>query len=66
MTTIKKYNNSTGQWEAIVVGQQGIGIPAGGAVGQILVKNSNTDYDMTWASVNVINAANVFMMQNYV
>jgi hypothetical protein len=27
------------------------GIPAGGTTGQVLIKNSNTDYDVSWADV---------------
>lgn len=30
----------------------GTGVPTGGTTGQALVKNSNTDYDVTWGSVS--------------
>lgn len=31
-------------------GADGVGIPAGGSIGQVLKKNSATDYDTTWGS----------------
>lgn len=34
-------------------GADGQGVPTGGITGQYLVKNSNTDYDTKWASLNV-------------
>lgn len=33
-------------------GEDGIGIPAGGAKGQIMVKNSGQDYDIAWINFN--------------
>ena len=33
-------------------GQPGVGVPAGGATGQALVKTSGTDYATGWASIN--------------
>lgn len=76
MSTLKKYNPNTGQWEIAIVGKQGppgieastsqpsttnilwldtddpgdAVIPIGGATGQMLVKNSGSDYDIGWAS----------------
>lgn len=76
MSTLKRYNSSTGQWETAIVGKQGpagitiqsstpsstnvlwantsdagdMVVPSGGTTGQILVKNSNTDYDTTWVT----------------
>ena len=44
------------EWLASLVGADGaqgiagVGVPAGGTVGQALVKNSDTDYDTTWAT----------------
>ena len=35
-------------------GQDGVGIPSGGTQGQVLVKNSATDYDTTWGNMQVI------------
>jgi hypothetical protein len=32
-------------------GASGIGLPTGGATGQVLIKNSNTDYDFSWSSI---------------
>ena len=49
MTTIKQYNNSTSQWQTIVVGKQGPGVAAGGSTGQRLGKASATDYDTAWS-----------------
>lgn len=52
MTVIKEWNGSA--WVPIVVGKQGpqgpagTGSPAGGLTGDILVKNSNTNYDTVW------------------
>ena len=31
-------------------GKDGIGIPEGGTVGQVLIKNSETDYDVQWGA----------------
>lgn len=31
-------------------GPAGVGVPAGGTTGQVLAKNSNTDYDTTWVT----------------
>lgn len=36
------------QWLASLVGPQGVGLVAGGTTGQVLVKNTATDYDCTW------------------
>ena len=33
-------------------GDTGEGIPSGGTYGQVLMKNSNTDYDVFWSSLN--------------
>lgn len=57
MTTIKRYNNSTGQWEVIVAGKQGEGVPAGGATNQILVKTSGVDYETTWGPRYPVNSS---------
>jgi hypothetical protein len=32
-------------------GPAGIGVPAGGTVGQILLKNSSDDYDYSWTDI---------------
>lgn len=51
MTTIKKYNTDTSQWETIVVGKQGPkgeGVPSAGAVGQVLAKDTSDNYDTSW------------------
>ena len=29
-------------------------VPAGGSTGQVLVKNSGTDYDTTWSNINAL------------
>lgn len=33
-------------------GKDGVGVPAGGITGQVLVKKSNTDYDTEWVNQN--------------
>lgn len=38
-------------------GTPGVGVPAGGTTGQILSKNSNTDFDTEWADSAAISAA---------
>lgn len=40
------YNSITGQWE-----NTSVAIPAGGGLGNILVKNSTNNYDVSWSSV---------------
>ena len=34
-------------------GADGVGVPAGGAAGQVLAKNSATDYDAEWVDASV-------------
>lgn len=34
-------------------GKSGKGVPAGGLAGEIAIKNSDSDYDLTWSSVKV-------------
>ena len=38
-------------------GHDGVGVPSGGTQGQVLIKNSATDYDTIWGNVNVSNKA---------
>jgi hypothetical protein len=58
MTVIKQYTN--GNWEAILVGEQGPtgpagpGVPAGGATGDLLAKNSGTNYDTAWTDAPTV------------
>jgi hypothetical protein len=54
VTVIKQYNVGTSQWETIVVGKQGptgIGVPVAGATGQVLTKDSASDYDVSWSHI---------------
>lgn len=37
----------------------GSGLPAGGSTAQALVKNSNTDYDVTWATVSGVGGGSI-------
>lgn len=37
-------------------GAAGVGVPTGGVTGQVLTKNSNTDYDTTWGTSSVSNS----------
>lgn len=56
-TTIKVHQN--GETESYTIphgkdgqnGKDGVGVPAGGAAGQMLVKKSGTDYDTEWENV---------------
>lgn len=43
---VLQWINANSDWEPKTIGL----IPAGGTTGQVLEKNSNTDYDLTWAS----------------
>jgi hypothetical protein len=48
MTSLK-YKDTDGTWKVIpIVGPPGAGVPAGGAAGDILVKQSATDRDTGW------------------
>ena len=42
--------NSANQVSVSTPGPAGTGVPAGGTTGQVLAKNSNTDYDTTWVN----------------
>ena len=50
MSQLKIKNGNT--WE--LVGTDGIGVPSGGTVGQVLQKNSATSYDTSWSSIYTI------------
>lgn len=60
MTVIKQYTG--GNWEPILVGEQGPvgpagpGVPAGGATGDLLVKNSGTNYDTAWSDAPTVDS----------
>lgn len=52
--------NETGKTQVISInvqenerGPRGYGVPAGGSNGQIIVKQSDQDYDMAWTNLNV-------------
>jgi hypothetical protein len=49
-TNIKTINGDSilGAGNLVVTGAAGEGVPTGGTTGQILAKNSNTDYDTEW------------------
>lgn len=40
-------------------GDPGIGVPTGGSAGQVLTKNSNTDYDFRWDNGSSVKAVTV-------
>jgi hypothetical protein len=44
---ILQYNSSTSQWEAVTFNAA----PAGGSTGQVLTKDSNSDYNYSWQDV---------------
>ena len=60
MSSLKRYNEATSQWEYVAIGKQGItgatgptgptgpGVATGGTTGQVLAKSSNTNNDTTW------------------
>jgi hypothetical protein len=49
-STVVGYAGSQGYWGS--VGYTGSGVPSGGTTGQVLKKNSNTDYDTIWGTVS--------------
>ncbi len=86
MTTLKKYNSTTSQWEVITVGAKGapgiqngtvaptdtttlwmdtadtasqVAVPAGGVAGQVLAKNSATDFATSWVDQPVVAGKNL-------
>jgi hypothetical protein len=50
MTVLKQYDDDSQQWETIVVGKQGPGVPSGGDTYELLAKVSGTDFDTEWTS----------------
>jgi hypothetical protein len=57
MGALKVFVPGTG-WVVVgndgVAGSTGAGVPVGGAVGQVLTKNSATNYDTTWAGGTLV------------
>ena len=53
MTQLKKWNTDTEEWEPVIVGARGEGIPTGGTTGQLISKASNDDFDIEWVTVSV-------------
>lgn len=47
-------------------GDTGLGVPEGGTVGQVLVKNSNTDYDTSWKTGFMISESGSNSNGNYI
>lgn len=45
------FYNVNGVWVSVAVGSPGVGLIAGGATGQALLKNSGADFDTVWADV---------------
>lgn len=43
-------------------GSNGVGVPTGGTTGQILKKNSNTDYDTAWANESAGTVTEAFVI----
>ena len=49
-------STSTGlQWQSVV----GNGVPSGGSTGQVLMKTSNTDYIMGWATLDITDISGI-------
>lgn len=42
---------ATGTWNATAIGVSKGGVPTGGTTNQVLKKNSNTDYDVSWTTL---------------
>lgn len=70
-SVLKAWNPITSQWEVVLVGKQGApgptgptgpagpGVPTGGATGDLLVKNSGTNYDTTWTDSPTVDRLSV-------
>lgn len=54
--TSLKYKNSNDVFQSAtaIKGDAGVGVPAGGTAGQILVKTSGSDYDTEWTTPNSV------------
>lgn len=50
MAVLKNYDSNESEWEPLIVGKEGTGIPFGGATGQILSKTSGSDYATAWTN----------------
>ena len=50
MTVLKYWDQASGSYKTVsgAPGPQGPGVAAGGSAGQVLTKNSGTDFDTTW------------------
>jgi hypothetical protein len=71
MSSLKRYNEATSQWEYVAIGKQGIigptgptgpGLPTGGNEGQVISKASATDYDTEWVTVTVDPTPQIFLL----
>ena len=62
MTVLRVKSGAGGTWEE--VGGIGVGVPAGGTTGQVLVKTSAADYATAWGSNQPI-LANTSYLQGY-
>lgn len=60
MSALKYYDTTSGTWKYLaqgvkgdkgVQGDAGPGVPTGGTIGQVLVKNSSTNYDTAWQNL---------------
>lgn len=51
------FYNVNGVWVSVALGSPGVGVAAGGTTGQVLIKQSNADYDTVWGTVSVANLA---------
>lgn len=70
-SVLKAWNPLTSQWEVVLVGKQGApgptgpagptgpGVPIGGATGDLLAKNSATDYDTVWTDSPTVDKLSV-------
>jgi len=44
-------------------GQAGVGIPAGGLQNQVLIKLSDADYDVGWATIQIVDPSQLDFSQ---
>lgn len=55
----------TGTWQGTAIGTTYGGVPTGGTAGQVLVKQSGTNYDAAWGSPVTATADNSVLGSNY-
>ena len=60
MASAKYYDTVSGAWKAIAsAGQDGVGVPVGGALNQVLAKKSAANYDTEWVDLSAGGGAGI-------